>query len=90
MHNTGFLGGTVIKHPPADAGDAGDVGSIPGWGRSPGRGTGNPLQHSCLENSMDRGVWWAAVHGLQKSWTRLKCLNTHTQLPISHLKAPGN
>ena len=68
MHNTGFLGGTVIKHPPADAGDAGDVGSIPGWGRSPGRGTGNPLQHSCLENSMDRE---ATVLGVTKSQTRL-------------------
>ena len=49
----GFSGGSVVKNPPADAGD---VGSIPGPGRSPGKGTGNPLQYSCLENSMDRGT----------------------------------
>ena len=50
---------------------AGDVGSIPSLGRSPGGGHGSPLQYSCLENPMDRGVWWAAVHGVAKSWTRL-------------------
>ena len=49
----------------------GDLGSIPGLGRSPGEGNGNPLQCSCLENSMDRGVWWAIVHGVTKSQTRL-------------------
>ena len=49
----------------------GDPGSIPGSGRSPGEGNGNPLQHSCLENPMDGGAWWAAVHGVAKSWTRL-------------------
>ena len=46
--------------------DAGDMGSIPGFGKSPGEGNGNPLQCSCLENAMNRRVWWAAVHGLQK------------------------
>ena len=51
--------------------NAGDVGSIPGLGRSPGEGNGNPLQHSCLENPMDGGAWWATVHGVAKSWTRL-------------------
>ena len=51
--------------------NAGDPGSIPGWGRSPGEGNGNPLQYSCLENSMDGGAWWATVHGVAKSWTRL-------------------
>ena len=48
---------------------AGDLGSIPGLGRSPGEGNGNPLQYPCLENRMDRGSWWAAVHGVAKSRT---------------------
>ena len=51
--------------------NAGDPGSIPGLGRSPGEGNGNPLQYSCLENPMDRGAWWATVHGVTKSRTRL-------------------
>ena len=58
---------------------AGDLGLIPGSGRSPGEGNGYPLQYSCLENSMDRGVWQATVHGVTKSWTQLKCLSIHTQ-----------
>ena len=49
--------------------NAGNPGSIPGWGRSPGEGNGNPLQYSCLENPMDRGAWWATVRGVAKSWT---------------------
>ena len=53
----------VVKSPPASAGASGDVGSIPGSGRSPEGGGGNPLQYSCLENPMDRGAWWAAVQG---------------------------
>ena len=61
----------VIKNPPANAGDAGDPGSIPRLGRSSGEGNGNPLQYSCLKNPMDRGVWWATVHGVTKSQTRL-------------------
>ena len=61
----------VVKNSPANAGDIGDVGLIPGWGRSPGEGNGNPLQYSCLVNPMDRGAWWATVHGVAKSWTRL-------------------
>ena len=52
----------VVKNPHANAGDIRDVGSIPGWGRSPAVGHGNPLQYSCLENPMDRGTWWAIVH----------------------------
>ena len=60
--------GSVVKNLPANAGDA---GSIPGSGRSPGGGNGNPLQYSCLENSMDRGAWQATVHGVTKSRTRL-------------------
>ena len=55
-----------------------DLGSIPGWGRSPGEGNGNPLQYSCLEDPMDRGAWWATVYGVAKSWTRLSDKHTHT------------
>ena len=61
----------MVKNPPANAGDARDVGLIPVLGRSPGEGNRYPLQYSYLENSMDRGAWWAAVHGVTKSWTRL-------------------
>ena len=67
----------IVKNPPANAGDVRDSGLIPGSGRSPGGGHGNPLQYSCLENPMDRGAWWAAVHGVPKSRTRLKRLSTH-------------
>ena len=59
----------LVKKLPANAGD---TGSIPESGRSPGGGCGNPLQYSCLENPMDRGAWWATVHRVSKSWTRLK------------------
>ena len=55
----------------ASAHNAGDPGSIPGPGRSPGEGNGNPLQYSCLENPMDGGAWWPTVHGVTKSRTRL-------------------
>ena len=55
----------------ASAYDAGDPGSIPGWGRSPGEGNGNPFQYSRLENPMDGGAWWATVHGVAKSQTQL-------------------
>ena len=60
-------GGSVIKNPPANAGD---VGSVPGSGKSPGEGNGNLLQYSCLENSMDRGTWRAIVHGLAQESDR--------------------
>ena len=59
-------GALVIKNLPASAVDIRDTGSVPGSGRSPGEGKDNPLQHSCLENPMDRGAWWATVHGAQK------------------------
>ena len=65
----GFPGGAVVKNPPAYAGDSRDMGSIPGSGRSPGVGNGNPPQCSCLGNPMDRGTQWATVHGVAKSWT---------------------
>ena len=61
----------VVKNLPAKAGDVTDVGLIPGSGRFPGAGHGNPFQYSCLENLMDRGAWRAAVHRVAKSWTRL-------------------
>ena len=57
----------VVESMPANAGDIRDMGSVPGSGRFPGGGHGNPLQHSCLDNSMDRGAWWAIVHGIAKS-----------------------
>ena len=59
----------VVKNLPANAGDAGDTGSILGSGRSPEVGNGNPLQYSCLENSMDRGTWLSRVHGIARSQT---------------------
>ena len=61
-------GGSEVK---ASACNAGDLGWIPKSGRSPGEGNGNPLQYSCLENPMDGGAWWATVHRVAKSWTRL-------------------
>ena len=70
-----FPGGSVVKNPPANAGDARDMGSIPGLGRSPGVGNDNPLQYSCLENSMDRGAWWDTIPAVTKSQT---WLSTHT------------
>ena len=57
----GFPSGAVVKNPLANAGDA---GSVPGWGRSPGEGNGNPVQYSCLGNPMDRDAWLATVHGI--------------------------
>ena len=56
----------VVKNSPANAEEVRDLGSIPGLGRSPGGGHGNPLQYSCLENPIDRGAWWATVHGDHK------------------------
>ena len=58
-----------VKNLPANAGDIRDAGSIPGSGRSPGIGHGNPLRYSCLENPVDRGAWWATGHRLTESWT---------------------
>ena len=64
----GFPGGPEVT---ASACSAGDPGSIPEWGKSPGEGNGSPLQYSCLENPMEEGAWWATVHGVAKSRTRL-------------------
>ena len=78
MITWGFLGGSGVKNPPANA------GLISGWGKSPGEGNGHPLQYSCLENSMDRRAWWAIVHEVAKSQTRLStatCSLNHRLLP---------
>ena len=70
----------MVKYLPANAGDIGDSDSIPESGRSPGGGHGNPLQYSCLENPIDRGVWWATFHGATESRTRLKQLIMHAHM----------
>ena len=67
----------VVKNLPASAADIRDAGLIPGSGRSPGGGHGNPLQYSCLENPMDTGTWQATVHGITQSWAQLKRLSTN-------------
>ena len=64
-----FPGGASGKEPPANAGNAKDEGSIPGWGRFPGEGNGNPLQYSCLQDPMDRGAWGTTVHRVAESDT---------------------
>ena len=71
----------MVKNLPCNAGGP---SSIPGSGRSPGGGHGNPLQYSCLENSMDRGTWLVTVHRLAKNWTRLKQLSMHTHIVLSN------
>ena len=71
------MGGSEVK---ASVCNAGDLGSIPGLERFPGEGNGNPLQYSCLENPMDRGTWWATVHGVAKSRTQLSQL--HSLSPV--------
>ena len=87
----GFAGGTMVKIPPANVGDAGDSGSITGSGRSAGIGNGNPLQYSCLGNSTDRGGWRATVYGVAKSWTGLSMhtpMPENNRLPMDGLKPP--
>ena len=69
----------VVKDPPANAGGASDIDSIPGSKGSPGGGHGTPLQCSCLEKPMGRGAWQATVHGVAKSWTQLKQLSRHAR-----------
>ena len=70
----------VVKNQPASVGDLRDMGSIPGSGRSLGAGHSNALQYSCLENPMDRGAWWAIVHRVTKSQTRLEWLSTYASI----------
>ena len=76
----GFPGGSVVKNPPANTGDARDVDSIPGLGRSPGEGNGNLLQNSCLGNPMDKGAWWATVNGVTKESNMTERLTTTIHL----------
>ena len=72
----------MVKNLPASVGDTRDMGSIPGSGRSPGEGHGNPLQYSCLGNPMDRGAWRATVHSVTKNQTGLKRLSTHRSIVV--------
>ena len=85
----GFPDGTVVKNLPANAGGTRDVSLTPGWQRSPGEGSGNPLKYSCLNNSMDRGAWQATVHGVAESWIWLcdACVCTHKLLELLDRKA---
>ena len=76
----GCPGGAEVKNPPADAGEGRDAASIPGAGRSPGGGDGNPLQRSCLESPVDAGAWRAAVHRVAKSRTRLSQAHKHAKI----------
>ena len=75
----GFPGGSLVKNLPANAGDVGDVGLIPGLGKSPGGGNGDPLQYSHLENSMDRGARQITVHAATKSQTERRSTRLHTK-----------
>ena len=80
MDHRAFQVALVVKNLPANAGDIRDMGSIPGSGRSPGGGHGNPLQYSCRQNHMDRGAWWATVHSVTKSQTWLKWLSKYIRI----------
>ena len=80
----------IVKSLPAKAGDLRDTGLIPGLGKSPGGGNGNPFQHSCLENPRDRGAWWAAVYGVAQSWTQLKRLSMHACIKAISGEGNGN
>ena len=79
-YNEGFPGASLVKNLPANAGDAGDMGSNPGLGRSPGGGNDNLFQYSFLGHSMDRGVWWATIHGVVKESDMTEQLSMHTRL----------
>ena len=82
MPGTGFPGGASkeVKNPLANAGDIRDPGSVLGSGKSPRGGLGNPLQYSCLENSIDRGAWGAMSHRVTERRTRLKQLSTRARM----------
>ena len=85
----------MVKNWPANAGDLKDMGSVPGWARSPEERHGNPLKHSCLENSTDRGVWWATVHGVTKELDMTERLSTLTNkaegphMPLTQVLSDG-
>ena len=78
--NKGLSVGSVVNNPPANSGN---VGSIPGSGRSPGENNGNRLQHSCLEEPIDRGAWWATVHGVTKELDMTYQLNSNNTTSLS-------
>ena len=78
----------LVKNPPARDGDARDTGSNPGLGRSPGEGNGDPLQYSCLENSMDRGAWWATDRGIAEL-DRTECMHAHVLFHFTLGKETG-
>ena len=82
----------MIKNPPANARDAGDIGSVPGLRRSPEEGDGNPLHCSCLVNAMDRGAWQATIHGVTKesNTTVTKHTHTHTHLALANSRVTSN
>ena len=89
----GFPGSSLVKNPPANAGDSGDTRCSPGWERSPGGGNGNPLQHSCLGNHMDRGAWKATIHGVTESWTQLSdwaCMHACTYTIFKYSQGADN
>ena len=81
LNMMGFSGGALVKKPLANAEDTRSKSLISGSGRSSGEGNSNPFQYSCLENLMERGVWWATVHGVAKSWTQL---SPHTYTHFKH------
>ena len=78
VYSMGFPGGAGVKNLLTSAGDARDLDSIPGLGRSPGGRNGNPVQYSCLENPMGREAWWATVHWGHKESDTTECVHTHT------------
>ena len=80
----------VVKNLPANAGDVREAGSVPGWGRSPGGGNGNPLMYSCLENPIDRGAWLATVQSVINSQTQLKRLSTQDSRFFSSITRKKN
>ena len=82
MHIMGFPGGSEVK---ASACNAGDLGSIPGLGSSPGEGNGYPLQYSCLENPKDGGAWWATVHRVPKSHFTFMCISEVVAVSLGSL-----
>ena len=87
----GFPGGSGVENPSSNAGDTEDTGLIPGSRRVSGEGHGNPVQHSYWEEPTDRGVWWATVHGVAKSWTRLSDSHfhfSHVYIHVLSLKDP--
>ena len=94
LQGLGFPGGSVVKNPPANEGDTGDVGLIPGSGRSLGEGNGNPLQYSCLGNPMDRGAWRASAHDVAKVLDMTQRLNNNRSNMMQGTelepKQPGN